>query len=86
MRVGSVPGIPLIYLNKVTLVLEPPSQDSRDYGNEVKLAILKVRLIIHATLVLFTISPRHPLMYGDKQIMMTFYYHDFHRLSPPKLS
>ena len=35
MRVGSVPGTPIIYLNKVTLVLEPPSQDSRDFSKEV---------------------------------------------------
>jgi rRNA-processing protein FCF1 len=38
MRVGSVPGIPIIYLNKVTLVLEPPSQDSRDFSKEVRLS------------------------------------------------
>lgn len=36
MRVGSVPGVPIIYLNKVTLVLEPPSQDSRDFSKEVR--------------------------------------------------
>lgn len=35
MRVGSVPGTPIIYLNKVTLILEPPSQDSRDFSKEV---------------------------------------------------
>jgi Fcf1 len=38
MRVGSVPGVPIIYLNKVTLVLEPPSQDSRDFSKEVRIS------------------------------------------------
>ena len=42
MRVGSVPGIPIIYLNKVTLVLEPPSQDSRDFSKKVRIKIITI--------------------------------------------
>jgi rRNA-processing protein FCF1 len=33
---GYVPGVPLIYLNKVTLVLEPPSQTSKEFNKEVR--------------------------------------------------
>ena len=32
---GSTPGVPLIYLNKVTLVLEPPSSASLEFNKEV---------------------------------------------------
>lgn len=32
---ASIPGIPLIYLNKVTVVLEPPSQASKTQSSEV---------------------------------------------------
>ena len=31
-----IPGIPLIYLNKVTLILESPSQSSYEYNKEVR--------------------------------------------------
>ncbi len=30
------PGIPLLYLNKVTLVLEPPSGQSQEFNKEVR--------------------------------------------------
>lgn len=33
---GHVPGIPLIYLNKVTLVLEPPSAISKDFNEQIE--------------------------------------------------
>lgn len=33
---SSIPGIPIIYLNKVTLVLEPPSTASQNYRNTVR--------------------------------------------------
>mmetsp|Transcript_12732 Transcript_12732/g.12383 ORF Transcript_12732/g.12383 Transcript_12732/m.12383 type:complete len:163 (+) Transcript_12732:347-835(+) len=36
MRVGSVPGVPIIYLNKVTLVMEPPSVESREFSKEIE--------------------------------------------------
>ena len=32
---GARPGIPLLYLNKVTLVLEPPSGQSQEHNKEV---------------------------------------------------
>lgn len=31
-EIGNIPGVPIIYFNKVTLVLEPPSESSRQYG------------------------------------------------------
>jgi len=33
---GHIPGIPLIYLNKVILVLEPPSPTSRDFNQRLE--------------------------------------------------
>lgn len=33
---GHVPGIPLIYLNKVTMVLEPPSSVSKDFNLQIE--------------------------------------------------
>lgn len=32
---NSLPGIPLLYLNKVIVVMEPPSQKSKEYNNQV---------------------------------------------------
>jgi hypothetical protein len=37
---GNLPGIPLIYLNQVSLVFESPSTASREYTNEVSFFIL----------------------------------------------
>lgn len=34
---GEIPGIPIIYLNKVTLVLEPPSKSSREYNQSTEI-------------------------------------------------
>ena len=31
-KLGDIPGVPIIYLNKVTLVLEPPSIASKQYN------------------------------------------------------
>ena len=31
-KLGDIPGVPVIYLNKVTLVLEPPSIASKQYN------------------------------------------------------
>lgn len=33
---GRVPGIPLVYLNKVIMVLEPPSSSSKDFNQQVE--------------------------------------------------
>jgi U3 small nucleolar RNA-associated protein 23 len=34
---GEIPGIPIIYLNKVTLVLEPPSKSSKEYNQATEI-------------------------------------------------
>ena len=34
-RVGAIPGVPMVYLNKVTLILEPPSSASREFNQQV---------------------------------------------------
>lgn len=34
-----IPGIPLIYLNKVTLVFETPSQSSLNFNKNVRLSL-----------------------------------------------
>lgn len=36
---ASKPGIPLLYLNQVTLVLEPPSQQSQEFNKQVKFVV-----------------------------------------------
>ena len=36
-KLGDVPGVPIIYLNKVTLVLEPPSTASKNYNQTTEL-------------------------------------------------
>ena len=35
IRLGNIPGVPVIYLNKVSLVMEAPSDSSRNFGNIV---------------------------------------------------
>ena len=34
---GEIPGIPIIYLNKVTLLLEPPSKSSKEYNQATEI-------------------------------------------------
>lgn len=34
--VGRIAGVPTLYFNKVTLVLEPPSQASREYSSQLE--------------------------------------------------
>lgn len=41
-RVGAIPGVPLIYLNKVTLILEPPSTASREFNQQVFIVIRNI--------------------------------------------
>jgi len=37
-----IPGVPLIYLNKVNLVLEPPSDASKEFNRELEVAKVKL--------------------------------------------
>lgn len=34
-ELSKIPGVPAIYFNKVSLVLEPPSKSSRSFGQDV---------------------------------------------------
>ena len=40
---GHVPGIPLLYLNKVTMVLEPPSSVSKDFNLQIEASKASLR-------------------------------------------
>lgn len=53
---ANVPGVPLIYLNKVTMVLEPPSNKSKDFNSQIEAA--KVELSTNETTLISTIKPK----------------------------
>lgn len=44
-KIAHIPGIPLIYLNQVTLLLEPPSTASKEYNRNVEVSKLNTNEI-----------------------------------------
>ena len=48
LAIGRIPGVPLIYLNKVSLVLEPPSVVSRNFGEKVFLLLTSHVMLVTA--------------------------------------
>jgi U3 small nucleolar RNA-associated protein 23 len=53
---ANVPGVPLVYLNKVTMVLEPPSNKSKDFNCQIEAT--KVELTTNETSIISTIKPK----------------------------
>ena len=44
-KLAYIPGVPLIYLNQVTLLLEPPSTASKEYNRNVEVSKLSTNEI-----------------------------------------